>query len=154
MTNWRPPRAIRVIATGLAWNNRRLLASEVTDDSGEVKGVRPLGGSIEFGETREEALHREFMEELGCGISIVGPWHALENIFDYEGTPGHEIVFAADIELLDRSLYDREEILYPIESGRTVRAIWADPAHLAASDIQLYPSGLARQLGPMWESLL
>ena len=56
MTVWRPKPAIRVIAIGLHWRDDRLLAVEVNDDHGAVKGVRPLGGGVEFGETWRDAL--------------------------------------------------------------------------------------------------
>jgi NADH pyrophosphatase NudC (nudix superfamily) len=59
---------------GLTWNGSRLLAAEIRASTGRVKGVRPLGGSIEFGETKEQALHREFMEELSCPIAFSGDW--------------------------------------------------------------------------------
>lgn len=147
MTGWRPSKTIRVIAIGLAWKDGRLLASEVTAHAGTVIGVRPIGGSIEFGETREQAVVREFREELGTAITVTGPWHAIENIFEYEGAHGHEIVFAADIAFADRSFYDREEILYRIENGATIRAVWIDPAELGRRGIALYPSGLAQAIG-------
>jgi 8-oxo-dGTP pyrophosphatase MutT (NUDIX family) len=143
MTTWRPPTGIRAIVIGLAWDSGRLLASEIRGSDGVVKGIRPLGGSIEFGETREQALRREFMEELGIAISIVGPWHAIENIFEFEGRTGHEIVFAADVELNDNSLFGREEI-YTIESGQEQRVVWADLSELAVRDLKLFPIGLAQ----------
>jgi ADP-ribose pyrophosphatase YjhB (NUDIX family) len=43
----------------------------VRDDAGRIKGVRPLGGEIEFGESWQAALVRKFHEELGIGIFIV-----------------------------------------------------------------------------------
>jgi len=144
---WRPPQSIRTLAVGLAWNSRRLLVAEIADHSGRLIGVRPLGGSIEFGETREQALHREFKEELGVEISIVGPWLAFENIFAYEGSAGHEFVFAADIVLSDRVLYEMPEIVFTIENGQTVRAVWIDPAELAPRRLRLFPDNLAAHLG-------
>jgi 8-oxo-dGTP pyrophosphatase MutT (NUDIX family) len=147
MTIWRPPKNIRVIAIGLAWRDGRLLATEVKTDRGTVQGVRPVGGGIEYGETREEALHREFMEELGAEISIIGPWHVLENFFEHEGVLGHEIVFAANIAFANRSFYERDEIIYPIENGELARAIWVAPAELAAQGIALYPLDLDSKIG-------
>ena len=41
---------IRVVAIGLHWRDGRLLAAEVRDDAGGIKGVRPLGGEVAFGE--------------------------------------------------------------------------------------------------------
>ncbi|MFS8147508.1 NUDIX hydrolase [Rhizobium sp. BR 249] len=142
MTVWRPPQQIRVKVIGLAWREDRLLAAEVEDDRGLIKGVRPLGGSIEFGETREEALHREFREELETAIRIVGPWHLLENIFEHHGATGHEFIFAADIELVDSSLYERDEIRYSELDETAATARWFGRDMLRDARMELYPTGL------------
>ena len=60
MTPWLPSSTIRVKALGLHWRDGRLLASEVNRDDGTLKDVRPLGGTVEFGETWQDALIREF----------------------------------------------------------------------------------------------
>lgn len=143
MVTWRPPQHIRVVVIGLAWRNGRLLAVEVTDDAGRIKGVRPPGGGVEHGETRDEALRREFREELGVEIGIAGPWHALENIFEHEGHIGHEIVFAAEIKLLDASLHERATIEFIEHDLTACRAGWFAPQALASAGIALYPAGLA-----------
>jgi hypothetical protein len=58
MSVWRPSERIRVKVLGLIWNENRLLAAEVKQDDGVVKGIRPPGGTVEFCETREQALER------------------------------------------------------------------------------------------------
>jgi 8-oxo-dGTP pyrophosphatase MutT (NUDIX family) len=145
MTIWRPSQRIIVKVLGLVWHEGRLLAAEVKADNGALKGVRPVGGAVEFGETREEALEREFHEELGCGITILGPWLAFENLYRHEGAQGHEFVFAANIRLNDASYYQRPEIDL-VEDGNfswTVR--WFDPRNLPNGAL-LYPVGLADRL--------
>lgn len=127
MTPWRPPRHIRAKVIGLAWRGAHLLAVEVRDDAGRLKGVRPPGGSIAFGETREEALIREFREELGCGVTRTGPWSVFENIFRHEGALGHEIVFAADLDLHDAALYGRDAIRFREDDGTPCTARWFRP---------------------------
>ena len=146
MTVWRPSQQIRVKVIGLAWRKDQLLAAEVEDDRGRIKGVRPLGGAIEFGESREEALQREFREELETDIRIVGPWHLLENIYEHHGATGHEYIFAADIKLADASLYERDEIHYSELDETAATARWFGRDRLRDAGIDLYPTGLDKLL--------
>ena len=148
MTVWRPQGRIRSKVIGLAWRRKTLLAGEVEDDSGRVIGVRPLGGAIAFGETREQALEREFREELGCGVTIAGPWLALENVFEHEGAIGHEFVFAANVRLHDASLYERDVIRFRERDGTSCTARWFAPHDLAREAV-LLPIGLAPLLRPL-----
>ena len=141
MTVWRPPQTIRVKVLGLAWRANRLLLSEVEDDAGRVKGLRALGGGVEFGETREEALRREFQEELGCDASIESPWHGVESLFVHEGAVGHEYVFLASVRLHDPRLYRMESVAFEEADGSAWRAGWFDPTNLPAG-VDLYPAGL------------
>lgn len=142
VTVWTPSIAVAVKVIGLAWRGEALLVAEVEESDGRVKGVRPLGGSIEFGETREAALKREFAEELHCEISISGPWHTFENIYQHEGKTGHEFIFAANIVLADQDLYRRDRFNYLEHEGTRCCAVWLAPLRLLA-DVELYPTGLA-----------
>jgi ADP-ribose pyrophosphatase YjhB (NUDIX family) len=64
MPAWRPAPVIRPIAIGVIRRDDRLLVMAVRDDHDNLKGWRPLGGTIEFGERAADALKREFIEEL------------------------------------------------------------------------------------------
>jgi 8-oxo-dGTP pyrophosphatase MutT (NUDIX family) len=143
MTKWRPQSIIRVVAIGLHWRAGRLLAAEVRDDAGELKGVRPLGGAVHFGEFWQTALAREFNEELGIDIAIEGAPLVMENIFVREGVAGHEVVFISEVEFLDDPFKDMDSINFREDSGVPGVARWFD---LAALDLhhgpRLYPSGL------------
>ncbi|WP_237152316.1 NUDIX hydrolase [Oryzibacter oryziterrae] len=145
-STWRPEQQIKVKVIGLVWRERQLLVAEVTLSTGQLAGVRPLGGSVEFGETRETALVREFGEELGTAIEIVGPWMALENLFEYEGALGHEIVFAAEIRLADRQIHARDAFLFHEADGTPCRARWVSLDDLRASGTKLFPVGLLEAL--------
>ena len=139
------PSAIAVKVIGLAWRGGELLVAEVEDSDGRIKGVRPLGGSIELGETREEALRREFAEELGCTVTVTGPWHAFENIYRHEGATGHEFIFAANLHLGDEDLYRRDRFHYLEHEGTRCCALWLAPLRLPPA-VELYPAGLGRAI--------
>jgi ADP-ribose pyrophosphatase YjhB (NUDIX family) len=82
----------RAVALGhLVWRDHVLLAPVV--EPGAPPAWRSLGGSIEFGEHAEDAVHREFLEETGRRVEVVEAKGVAENIFEYRGAIGHEAVF-------------------------------------------------------------
>ena len=143
---WRPAESVLVKVIGIAVYRGRLLAAEILDDKGRLKGVRPLGGRIERGESREDALHREFEEELGCAISLHGAWRVYENIYMHHGKVGHEYLFARNIQLLDTKLYEQEHIVFSEDSGMEVSAHWYDLKQLEQGSPELFPPALRQDL--------
>lgn len=54
---------------------------------------RLIGGSVEHGEANHDAIIREVREELVANVLNLEFIAVVENIFELEGEPGHEIVF-------------------------------------------------------------
>ncbi|MEK0164743.1 NUDIX domain-containing protein [Phaeobacter sp. A36a-5a] len=146
MTIWRPAQSIRVKTIGLPWRDGRFLAAEVPDDSGRTKGVRPLGGTVEFGETWQQALRREFQEELAVEITIIGAPVVLENIYRHEGQTGHEIIFAAQVTWPETRHLAGDTIEFYEDNGLKSIARWVHPDALETGGIELFPTGLQAQL--------
>lgn len=143
MTLWRPHPHIRVVALGLHWRGGRLLAAEVRDDAARIKGVRPLGGEIEFGESWRAALVREFNEELGIEVTIVGEPLVMENIFVHEGSTGHEVMFIAEVAFPDGAFAGQDRIDFREDNGEEIVARWFDLTDLDMDGgPSLYPTGL------------
>lgn len=147
MNTWRPLSHIRVKALGLHWRAGRLLAAEVYDDAGRIKGVRPLGGGVEFGETSRTAVIREFKEELGIDIVVGGDPVFFENIYIHEGSLGHEVVALFDVTFLVGTFEGQDSIVFHEDSGEACIARWFDLDTLNLKDgPELYPAGLKAYL--------
>lgn len=146
MSIWRPKPVIQVKALGLVWRKGNLLASEIYRDDGTVKGVRPLGGRVEFGESWRDALRREFQEELGVTVTLEGEPIYLENIYSHHGATGHELVILSDVLLPPGAFEDHDVIPYAEDDGTQCRARWFDTATLDCGDLALYPTGLKTAL--------
>ena len=146
MTVWRPQQHIQVKALGLVWRDGKLLASEIYRDDGQIKGVRPLGGRVEFGETWKNTLTREFKEELDVDIAITGAPIVLENIYIHHGMSGHEVVFLVPVALPDGAFEGQSKIIYHEDNGQECCARWFDLANLDCGGLDLYPNGLKEAL--------
>jgi ADP-ribose pyrophosphatase YjhB (NUDIX family) len=143
---WRPHPAIRVIALGLHWRGDSLLAVEILDDAGRIKGVRPLGGGVDFGETWQVALAREFQEELGLDVDVGAEAIVMENIYTHEGHTGHEVVFLAEVKFPDGAFAGETAIHFQEDNGDKCVARWFPLADLMSGAISLFPTGLKDRL--------
>lgn len=147
MTTWRPAPSIRFKALGLHWREGKLLAAEVLDDAGRVKGVRPLGGTVEFGETAKAAVIREFQEELGVKVEVVGQPVFMENIFTHEGSLGHELLVLFDVKFPDAYFPTETRIEFHENCGTKCFAEWFSLDTLdQPGRPRLYPDGLKAHL--------
>jgi len=145
MSTWRPPSIVRPIAIGIIRRGDELLLMVVRSDDGAIKGYRPLGGSIEFGERASGALKREFMEELGLSLAEPMLLTVLENLYTHHGTTGHEIVFVFETSLMDASAYHKERFSYE-DGGVRNDVEWVALARFRAGEVALFPAGLLDHL--------
>jgi ADP-ribose pyrophosphatase YjhB (NUDIX family) len=143
---WRPVEAVRVIAIAIACRDNRLLAVEVLDDAGALKGWRPPGGGVNFMELAADAVKREIREELGCDIHIEAALEVFENLYMHHDAKGHEIVFAFEISLSDRTIYARDRLTIKEDEGSTHFAEWVEIDRFLTGRDTLYPAGLAERL--------
>jgi len=118
------PPVIRVIAICLFCSKDQILVFEAFDSVKGTPFYRPLGGAVEPGETTEQALIREIREELGQEITDLKLLSVIENLFTYEGSPGHEIVFVYDGIFADPAFYDQESITVYEDNGDVLQASW------------------------------
>lgn len=129
--------SIRNIAVGLPVRAGHVLVLDGIDRLTGEEFHRAIGGGIEFGETAEAAVRREFAEELAVSLDAVRLLGVIENIFEYEGSPGHEIahVFAVDSAEIDA--VPLEARLRILDEGSPVR--WVP---LGQKERPFYPSGV------------
>lgn len=128
--------SIRNLAVGLPVRSGFVL---VLDGADAVKGevfFRAIGGGIEFGESAERALRREFEEELRITLERVDLLGVTENIFEYEGQPGHEIVHVFRVSSSELDAIPLDAQLSVLDEGSPVR--WVPFGDL---DRPLYPDG-------------
>jgi 8-oxo-dGTP pyrophosphatase MutT (NUDIX family) len=132
--------SIRPIVIGLFLYNGSILVGDCYDPVKDQTFYRPLGGAIEFGEYGEDALRREIREELGAEITDIRYLGMMENLFTFDGIPGHEIVLVYDATFADPARY-QESSFVGDEGGTPFTALWLPPTAFNAVT-PIYPEGI------------
>lgn len=137
---------IRPIVLAVIVHAGRLLVAEFCHpDTGQLF-YRPLGGTIEFGETGEQALRRELREELSAEVSEPEFLFVMDNIFTFREIPAHELVLVYRVDFLDPGLAQQGDLLAHEDTGESMPARWLPPGHFHPQLRPLYPVGLLEQL--------
>lgn len=116
-----------------------LLVTEELDWDGTLFH-RPLGGHVELGERAEQTLRRELREEIGQELAAVAALGVLENLFTWDGTLAHEVVFMFAAAFADPQAYEIEAQPIRDDPGGRDKVIWRPPGRAVPP---LYPDGLS-----------
>lgn len=139
---------IRPVAIGIFRRDDKILVfeSRERDSKGRIF-YRPLGGSIEFGEYGSQALTRELREEIGAEVENVRYLGLDENLFRApDGQRAHELVLIYEGDLVDKTLYEKDEMVGHEDDGTPFKALWVSLAFFQRGEAPLYPSGLLELL--------
>ena len=139
---------IRPLAICVFRHNDHILVSQGYDQVKNEYFYRPLGGGIEFGEPSAETICRELMEEIHVEVESESLRYlgAVENIFTFNGKPGHEIVLIYDGMLRAPALYDQAIIRGKEANGEEFHAMWKAIDEFGEGKLILYPTGLLELL--------
>lgn len=134
---------IRVIVIALIRNKTRILVASGYDQVKQQVFYRALGGGVEFGETSLDALKREFQEEIQAELTQIQYLGCIENLFVFNGKPGHELVQVYQCDLADPRFYEVETILgqesWGQESSTPFTAHWIEAERFKFGELRLVP---------------
>ena len=141
-----PPARIRVLALAVLLWRDHLLCAEGYDTVKRQTFFRPLGGGVEFGERAEATVARELHEELGMAVEVREALGVTENLFTYQGRPGHEVVFEYVCVPAPGHAPATLAPLTAIEGEARFVARWLPLAEVLGGTHRVYPEGLVERL--------
>jgi ADP-ribose pyrophosphatase YjhB (NUDIX family) len=143
--------AIRVIALAVFRRGDEILFEEGWDSVSASAFARPLGGGVEFGETSVQAVRREMREELGVELARASLLGVIENLFSFNGVPGHEVVFIYETAVEGDTLTGQAEIWGEESPGAEGNALFRlSWRRLNDDSARLVPQGLREMLEAAW----
>ena len=134
---------IRPIVLGVVKSGNKLLVDKGCDKSTKQEYYRCIGGGIEFLEKSEDALKREFKEELNLEITPGKFLGIDENIFICHSKDAHELVLFYDAYINEK---DYQEKYDKIEGDTKSEAIWVDIDKFKNEELILYPEATLKYL--------
>ncbi|MFL0566494.1 tetratricopeptide repeat protein [Microbacterium sp. 179-I 1D1 NHS] len=139
---------IRVIAVAVVVRDGYVLGELYPATTERPAFLRAPGGGVEPGERADAAVRRELAEELGASVTESRLLEVIENIFDNEGRPGHEIAYVFAVRSPELEGLGVEERIQVLDGDTSVG--WYRLDHLDPDAFPFYPPGavdLARGQG-------
>lgn len=133
---------IRQLAVALIKHKDKYLVVEGHDRLKAYKFYRAPGGGIEFGETGEQALRREMVEGFAVKIEKVKYLGLVENIFDFEGSAGHEICLIYQAEIKDPQFLAKQKV--KVLDSESDFGVWVAKSKFLKQPF--YPEGIEKFL--------
>jgi len=130
---------IRPISLGLIEHDGHIFVSRGTDPVTHETFYRFLGGGIEFGETSQAALIREFEEEISAKLVAVEYITCIDNVFEYGGKQRHELIQLFRAKFADSAFYALEDKFQLVEGTLITDAFWLDKSRMLSGECRLVP---------------
>lgn len=138
---------IRPVALGVPFRGDDILLARHYDDVAGHEFYRPLGGGLEFGEQSAVGVRREFQEELGVDVTVEDRIATFENIFEFRGNDGHEVVFLYEVSVEDARYYEQDAFEAVEGNGEVFPVRWKSLTDFTGPDAdRLYPDGILEHL--------
>lgn len=130
---------IRVLALGLIRDGERIFVYEGYESVKQETYYRALGGGVDFGETSQAALQREFQEEIQAELTNIKYLGSIENIFTFNGQQGHEIIQTYKCDFVDSKFYELQSLIFSESKNHQHKALWVDIAEFKSGKLRLVP---------------
>ena len=138
---------IRPISLGLIECSGHIFVSQGEDPLTKRTYYRFLGGGIDFGETSQQALIREFKEEIGATLTDVEYLTCLDNIFTLENQRKHELIQLFRARFVDLKFYAIKDRFRLIEGDLVKEAFWLETERVLSGECRLVPESCVLFLG-------
>lgn len=127
---------LNIRSTGIIIHNNKLLVH----NSHKQDHYALMGGRIAIGESSEETVKREFKEEIGKEVDVIGYVGTVENFFTVGTEKYHEIMFIYQLEFVNEEDKKIENTLKNIEGEDYLEYNWIDINNLENEDLR--PEGI------------
>ncbi|MCO5731998.1 NUDIX hydrolase [Rhizobium sp. SSA_523] len=105
------------------------------------------GGGAEIGETSQETLDREMMEELGVTVEVGRLLWMVENFFHYEGRDWHELGLYYLMQLPDSFPFAPQGIIHTVQDGDSeLEFKWVAATRQALTALDIPPYFIAAEI--------